>query len=48
MNPALLDILADTLALAPCTVLTNGTLFTQHRLAALRTMTDVAMRSRSA
>ncbi len=38
----LLDILADTLAVAPCTVLTNGTLFTAARLAALRQLSDAA------
>jgi MoaA/NifB/PqqE/SkfB family radical SAM enzyme len=32
------EILADTLALAPATVLTNGTLFTSRRIAALATL----------
>ena len=31
LHPELLEILADTLAVAPCTVLTNGTLFTAAR-----------------
>jgi AdoMet-dependent heme synthase len=35
LHPELPAILADTLAVAPCTVLTNGTLFTDRRLAAL-------------
>lgn len=36
MHPDMIAILADTLAHAPCTVLTNGTLFTPARLDALR------------
>lgn len=32
LHPELLAIVEDTLALAPCTVLTNGTLFTGRRL----------------
>jgi hypothetical protein len=36
MHPDLLDMLADTLASGPCTVLTNGTLFTEERLERLR------------
>ena len=36
LHPGLLEILADTLALAPATVLTNGTLFTPERLERLR------------
>src|SRR5438105_6886107 len=35
LHPELLAILDETLAPAPCTVLTNGTLFTRSRLAAL-------------
>jgi uncharacterized Fe-S cluster-containing radical SAM superfamily protein len=42
LHPELLDILADTLAAAPCTVLTNGTLFTRRRLEALRRLSDAA------
>lgn len=40
MHPALLEILEDTLPLAPCTVLTNGTLFTSERLADLRRLDE--------
>lgn len=40
LHPDLLAILGDTLALGPCTVLTNGTLFTAARLAALRRLSD--------
>ena len=36
MHPDMVAILEDTLVHAPCTVLTNGTLFTSARLAALR------------
>ncbi len=32
LNPSLEDIVQDTLALAPVTILTNGTLFTPHRV----------------
>ena len=32
LHPELLEILADTLAVGPCTVLTNGTLFTDARI----------------
>lgn len=32
LNPEMDDILEDTLALAPCTVLSNGTLFTKRRI----------------
>lgn len=35
MHPDLMAILADTLTHGPCTVLTNGTLFTHRRLEAL-------------
>ncbi|HTK30377.1 MAG TPA: radical SAM protein [Candidatus Saccharimonadaceae bacterium] len=35
LHPDLLDILEDTLPHTPCTVLTNGTLFTAARVAAL-------------
>lgn len=40
LHPELLEILADSLGFAPCTVLTNGTLFTSARLAGLRRLTD--------
>ncbi len=42
LHPGMLEILADTLAHGPCTVLTNGTLFTRHRLAELRRVADSA------
>jgi MoaA/NifB/PqqE/SkfB family radical SAM enzyme len=42
LHPELLEILEDTLASGPCTVLTNGTLFTTARLDALRTLSDGA------
>jgi MoaA/NifB/PqqE/SkfB family radical SAM enzyme len=42
LHPEMLDILADTLPHGPCTVLTNGTLFTEHRLEALRRLGDAA------
>ena len=42
LHPELLPILADTLALAPCTVLTNGTLFTTARLRALQELSEPA------
>jgi molybdenum cofactor biosynthesis enzyme MoaA len=45
LHPGFLDILADSLALAPCTVLTNGTLFTRRLLAALRDLADRSPRS---
>src|SRR6266545_4417330 len=35
LHPDLLEILEDTLAHGPCTVLTNGTLFTRRRLEGL-------------
>lgn len=35
VHPEMLEILTDTLELAPCTVLTNGTLLTHGRIAAL-------------
>jgi MoaA/NifB/PqqE/SkfB family radical SAM enzyme len=40
MHPAMLDILEDTLPSAPCTVLTNGTLFTRGRLDRLRRLDE--------
>ncbi|HEY2955584.1 MAG TPA: radical SAM protein [Candidatus Eisenbacteria bacterium] len=40
LHPAMLEILGDTLVYGPCTVLTNGTLFTRGRLEALRRMSD--------
>lgn len=45
LHPDMLAILEDTLAHGPCTVLTNGTLFTTRRLEALR---DLARRARYA
>ncbi|MCC6650156.1 MAG: radical SAM protein [Candidatus Eisenbacteria bacterium] len=43
LNPEMDAILSDTLLLAPCTVLSNGTLFTTRRVQALG---DLARRSR--
>ena len=40
VHPEMLEILADTLAGGPCTVLTNGTLFTRHVLETLRRLSD--------
>jgi AdoMet-dependent heme synthase len=40
LHPEMLEILADTLEHGPCTVLTNGTLFTPRRLAGLRELSD--------
>ncbi|HEY3215195.1 MAG TPA: radical SAM protein [Candidatus Eisenbacteria bacterium] len=40
VHPELLEILADTLEHGPCTVLTNGTLFTRRRLERLRQLSD--------
>jgi molybdenum cofactor biosynthesis enzyme MoaA len=40
LHPELIEILSDALPLAPCTVLTNGTLFTASRLAALASLSD--------
>ena len=40
LHPELLEILGETLASAPCTVLTNGTLFSAARLRALRSLSD--------
>jgi hypothetical protein len=42
MHPEMLEILGDTLPHAPCTLLTNGTLFTRSRLTAMREMSDDA------
>jgi sulfatase maturation enzyme AslB (radical SAM superfamily) len=42
LHPEITGILADTLASGPCTVLTNGTLFTRLRLEALRRLSDAA------
>jgi hypothetical protein len=42
VHPGLLAILEDILERAPCTVLTNGTLFTAARLAALRRLSGEA------
>ena len=40
MHPEMIEILADSLPHGPCTVLTNGTLFTRERLSALRRLSD--------
>ena len=40
LHPEMIEILADTIASGPCTVLTNGTLFTRPRLEGLRRLTD--------
>src|SRR5437879_370096 len=42
LHPDMLGILEDTLAWAPCTVLTNGTLFTRARLEALGRLSDAS------
>jgi MoaA/NifB/PqqE/SkfB family radical SAM enzyme len=42
LHPELPAILADTLVHAPCTVLTNGTLFTPARIDTLRRLSDTA------
>src|SRR5690349_4514168 len=42
VHPAMLEIIADTLAHGPVTVLTNGTLFTVPRAAALRRLGEAA------
>jgi MoaA/NifB/PqqE/SkfB family radical SAM enzyme len=42
LHPEMTEILADTLESGPCTVLTNGTLFTRPRLEALRRLSDSA------
>jgi MoaA/NifB/PqqE/SkfB family radical SAM enzyme len=42
LHPEMLEILSDTLAHGPCTVLTNGTLFTAKRLEALRRLSDLS------
>ncbi|MBI5710079.1 MAG: radical SAM protein [Candidatus Eisenbacteria bacterium] len=42
LHPEMEEILEDTLAHGPCTVLTNGTLFTRHRIAELRCVGDGA------
>ncbi len=42
LHPELIEILGDSLEQAPCTVLTNGTLFTRTRVEALRRLTDRA------
>lgn len=39
LHPDMTEILADTLAHGPCTVLTNGTLFTARRLESLDALT---------
>lgn len=38
LNPAMIEILADTIEHGPCTVLTNGTLFSDRRVGALAEM----------
>ncbi len=40
VHPDILEIIDDTLAVGPCTVPTNGTLFTGARLEALRALTQ--------
>lgn len=45
LHPDLPAILADTLAHGPCTVLTNGTLFTRARLAELARLSDATRHS---
>src|SRR5437867_8518456 len=42
VHPEMIEILEDTLASGPCTVLTNGTLFTRERLEGLRRLSDTA------
>ena len=42
LHLGLIGILADTLAHAPCTVLTNGTLFTARRIEELRLLSDAS------
>src|SRR2546426_1427696 len=42
LHPDMLEILEDTLAHGPSTVLTNGTLFTAGKLAALSRLSDAA------
>lgn len=42
MHPQMLEILEDTLPFAPCTVLTNGTLFTHERLARIGRLAESA------
>ena len=42
LHPELLEILADTLEHGPCTVLTNGTLFSERRVDALVDLADAS------
>ncbi|MEO5616629.1 MAG: radical SAM protein [Candidatus Eisenbacteria bacterium] len=42
LHPELLEILGDALVHAPCTVLTNGTLFTVRRIEELRRLSDAS------
>jgi MoaA/NifB/PqqE/SkfB family radical SAM enzyme len=42
LHPEMVGILGDTLEHGPCTVLTNGTLFTRPRLEALRRLSDAS------
>lgn len=42
LHAELTAILSDTLAHGPCTVLTNGTLFTDHRVAELARLSEVS------
>src|SRR5438094_805307 len=42
LHPEMIAILAETLAVAPATVLTNGTLLPARRIAALRRLSDEA------
>ncbi|HTM57402.1 MAG TPA: radical SAM protein [Candidatus Udaeobacter sp.] len=45
MNPELIDMLADTIVFAPCTVLTNGVLLTSERVAALAGLSESSRHS---
>ncbi len=42
LHSEILEIVADVLEVAPCTVLTNGTLFTRQRVTALAALSDAA------
>jgi MoaA/NifB/PqqE/SkfB family radical SAM enzyme len=43
MHPDMMAILGDTLRLGPCSVLTNGTLFTERRLRELKALTEASI-----
>ena len=45
MNPELIEMLADTLVLAPCTVLTNGLLLSSNRVATLAGLSEASRHS---